>query len=288
MLAPPAQAECLGSCMDRVVGGFFTTLGYGVLALVILIMLIRVNWRRAGLKLLAISALIAVGLPLVSQGWQAWVQHAMEGREIAGTPPDLAGRTVLVIIGRDGCASDPCPMALRGREGPTYVLQDWAVNDVDFAGPLVLSDLPLQQVTYAADQGGGYAMRKLTPSERAAAAAKIDYVVFAALPHSLVTGREFEAALRRNPALTGMADAERLRFAMGPLEPGSGKLDISTLRFDLLDLSRAHRALALPLALYRWVQMENVRTGLKEALAALCRMPDGTYDKPCSSTVIRW
>ena len=95
--ATPARAECLGSCLDDMAAALASIAAYGVIGIVLLVMLIRAKWRRAGLWGLGIVTVLAVGVPLISQAWVGWKLSRMEAREIAGEPPALATRTPLLI-----------------------------------------------------------------------------------------------------------------------------------------------------------------------------------------------
>ncbi|MDP3194688.1 hypothetical protein [Tabrizicola sp.] len=70
VLAGPARAECLGSCYDGLVTAFLSLVVYVLIGVVLLVMLARRKWRRAGLRGLALVVALAVGVPLVSQVWQ--------------------------------------------------------------------------------------------------------------------------------------------------------------------------------------------------------------------------
>lgn len=63
--------KCSGGCCAKALeGALLAMLGYGILGIVLLVMLIRAKWRRAGVRLFIAAVLLAVGLPLVSQGWR--------------------------------------------------------------------------------------------------------------------------------------------------------------------------------------------------------------------------
>ena len=80
LLAGPAQAECMGSCADDLMAALISILVYGLIGAILLIMVIRAKWRRAGLRGLAVVAVLALGVPLVSQAWMGWGGAMCGGR----------------------------------------------------------------------------------------------------------------------------------------------------------------------------------------------------------------
>jgi hypothetical protein len=251
-------------------------LAYALIAIVLLVMLARAKWRRAGLGALGVVLVLAVGVPLASQGWQSWKRSAMEGREVAGQPPALTGRGVLLIPQGEACYSDACMSVLIGRgDAGAYVLPEAALAGVDLTQPVPLADLPLQHWRAPGTVGGEALRRTLSAKERQGIAASIDYVVLTGEPFYLSTSGPMEAALRTHPDLRGMRAGELLRFAMGPMTPGV--LTLAELRFDVLDLWLVDPALAIPLAPGNLQSARNISVGVEAAAKVLCwvRGPTG-------------
>ncbi|MFN3992032.1 MAG: hypothetical protein ACK4IU_03885 [Tabrizicola flagellatus] len=143
--AGPARAECLGACANDLLAALVSILVYALIGIVLLVMLIRPKWRRAGLWGLGLSVLLALGPPAVSQGWQAWKLRAVEAREVVGDPPSLAQRKPLLIAPRPYCRDEVCGEVLRRRgQGPVYVVPGEALTGMDLSGPVALADLPLE------------------------------------------------------------------------------------------------------------------------------------------------
>lgn len=279
--AGPARAECLGACADDLLAALVSILVYALIGIVLLVMLIRPKWRRAGLWGLALSVLLALGLPLVSQGWQAWKLRAVEAREVVGDPPSLAQRTPLLIAPRPYCRDEVCGEVLRRRgEGPVYVVPGEALTGMDLSGPVALADLPLE--TWSEDPATGEILRRaLTPDERRAAAEKIDYLVVTSWLYGEDGPGPVEAALRRNPGLAGMGTGEAVRLLLAPLPAGEGILSLAALRPDYLDLSLQDRALAFPLAPRNTQAADNGPAGVEAAMRALCPEEIGEADSEC-------
>ena len=286
VLALPARAECLGSCMDQLETALATVAVYGVTGIVLLVMLIVRKWRRAGLWSLAVAAVLALGVPLASQAWQGWALWRMQGREVTGTPPAMAERVPLLIPVDGPCRDDACSVLLgqRGRAG-TFVLPPEALAGVDLAAPLMLTDLPLELWIQPQDMYVDPVVRLLTPEERQAAVARIDYLVITAEPNYLSEPGPIEAALAGNPALAGRGPDEVLRLAMAPLAPGVGRLSLADLRFDLLDLSLMQRALALPLAPLNRKSARNSPAGVEAVIKALCPWTEDGEDWACRNAL---
>ena len=276
-LAAPVQAECTsGGCYDGLVIMFASMLGYALIAIVLLVMLARRKWRRAGLRALAVVLVLAVGVPLASQGWQSWKLAAMEGREVAGQPPALTGRGVLLIAQGAACYSDACMSVLIGRGAAgVYVLPETALAGLDLTQPVPLADLPLQHWRAPGTVGGEALRRTISTEERQRLAGSIDYVVLTGEPFYLSTPGPLEAALRTHPDLRGMRAGEILRFAMAPMTPGI--LSLTELRFDVLDLWLVDSALAVPLAPGNRQSARNTFVGVEAAAKVLCwvRGPTG-------------
>lgn len=276
-IVPPgvAQAECLGSCLDGMVAALASIAGYAVIGIVLLVMLIRAKWRRAGLRTGAVVALLALCVPLVSQGWQAWKLNRMAGREVVGTPPDLTGRTLLYIAPDSECLYSPCEAVVAGRgKAGAYVLRAKALAGLDLSQPIALADLPLE--FWARPDSHSYEVRSrvLTPDQRRTAAGRIDYLIVTGWSFYRAQPGPVEAALRGNSALSGMGKSELVRFLMAPLDPGQGSLSFADLSFDLLDLSLTDDALAIPLAPLNYQMADNTFAGAGVAAKALCPAAD--------------
>jgi hypothetical protein len=281
-----AGAECVSqACNDELTTFVLTAAAYLIAALVLLVMLLRRKWRRAGLWALAVAVGLTVGVPLASQAWQALKLRAMEGREVVGTPPALADRAPLLIAATTGCLNDLCGAMLAARGArPSYVLPLAALIGTDLTRPVRLSDLPLEVWTETADEPRKPRMRVLTTEERQVAAAEIDYLVLSSLPSFFSKAGAIEAGLRLNPALAGMRDGELLRLAMAPLQPGAS-LSLPELRFDILDLWLVDEALALPLGPDSLQRVKNRTAGVEEAVKAICPTVDGEVDWFCRNAL---
>ncbi|MGL4237623.1 hypothetical protein [Tabrizicola sp.] len=274
--ALPARAESIGgySGLGVALASFAV---YGLIAVVLLVMLIRAKWRRAGLWSLGVVATLAIGPPFLSQSWQAWKLSAMEGREIVGKPPSLASRTPLFIAHRSVCDEvydDACAAAIVGRGEPgVYFLDSDALDGIDLTKPVALADLPLEFWNSEKEIEGDPQIqsRPLSPSERTEAAGRIDYVVImwpGGWPYPIAEA--LDLALRSNPTLNGMRTGESMNIGLAPLDPALGVLSFADLRFDLLDLLLWDDALALPLAPENRQPARNDIAGAAVAAEALC------------------
>ena len=131
-LAAPARAECMGSCLDGMVAALASIVVYGVIGIVLLVMLIRQKWRRAGLRSLAVVAVLAIGVPLLSQAWQLGRAWLLDRHEIVGPLPDLSARTPLVIVAGGAGQYGACGALLWGRTGKAvYLLRVEALAGLD-------------------------------------------------------------------------------------------------------------------------------------------------------------
>lgn len=274
----PAQAECLGSCADGLVGALVAMLVYGTLGLVVLVMLIREKWRRGGVRLLGGTVLVAVGLPLASQGWLAWKLRGMESLEITGTLPDLTGKTPLLISDSiTACYYDACGLLLAGRgEAGTVAVPISALAGLDPSQPIDLAQLPLELWQPPSTGSSEATARQLTNDERRAAAAKIDYLILLGNPWYSDEPGPIEAALRLRTGMDGLGASERASIALGPVS--DGKLELATMSLDLLDLWLADEALALILAPYNTQDPGNEiagRDGVEDLLCTEAALKQG-------------
>lgn len=281
-LALPARAECLGQgCYDGLVTALAAIVLYGLIAIVVLVMLIRRKWRRAGLKTLAVVLLLALGVPFLSQSWQGLRSWSMTGREVAGTPPPMAGRVPLLIADKSRCHHDACEAVLHGRQGSgVFALPLDALARLEPGQPLVLADLPLEHWSIREPGHAEPSSRWLSLEERQAAAETIDYIVIAGRPFYLSEPGPIEAALGGHPALQDLARHEIVKLAMAAVGPG-GTVDLTSLRFDILDLWLVHEALGYPLAVGNLRGPRNPVAGLDRAAQALCPSFDGTGEWTC-------
>jgi hypothetical protein len=285
--ATPARAECLGSCLDDMVAALVSLLVYGLIGIVLLVMLIRAKWRRVGLWSLAVVAVLAVGVPLVSQGWIALRLRAVESREVVGTPPPMSDRTPLMIAPDEYCLGDGCATVLDGRGAAgVHVVLSRNLQGVDLTQPVPIADLPLEYWSRPAP-GGEAVRRDLTPSERQAVAGQIDYLIVVSRPYYMDDPGPVEAGLRLNPALGGMGEGEAVRLLLAPLATAEARLSLATLRFDLLDLTLQDRPLAIPLAPRNRRGAGNAATGTETAARAICPLSAGQPDANCLSLLER-
>lgn len=285
--ARPVRAECLGACGDDLMAALISILVYGVIGFVLLVMLIRTKWRRAGVRWLGIIAVLALGVPLVSQGWIAWKLRATEAREVVGTPPPLSSRTPLLIAPDEYCSGSACEMVLRAKGAAgTYVVQTRALDDMDLSQPIPLADLPLEVWSEPATTDKA-ARRVLNPAERQKAAGEIDYLVVTSWPYYQADPGPVEVALSANPLLSGMGTGDSVRLLLAPLGPDAGVLSFATLRPDILDLSLMDRALAIPLAPRNTQGAGNSAVGVIEAAQAICPARTGEALANCQTLLDR-
>lgn len=277
----PARAECMGGCLDELVGALIAILVYGLIGLVVLIMLIREKWRRGGLRLLIATLVIALGVPLVSQGWQAWQLQGTKGREVAGQPPVLQGKVGLLID--DGyyvCGYGPCaPMLWSLGETGAYGLPFEALAALDLTKPIPLANLPLQLWQHPTDGTATIRSRPLTQAERQEAAARIDYLVLTQQDNFTENFGPVEAALSQSPDLTDLRANERVALLMAPLS--GGRLTFSDLHLDLLDLTLNSEALTIPLAPYHTQTPANETVSQAALVQVYCPVGGAMVDWEC-------
>lgn len=284
LAAGRARAECLGSCADDLAAALFSIVVYGLIGIVLLVMLVRRKWRRAGVWALGTIALLAVGVPLVSQAWGRWTLRGMEGREVVGTPPALAGRTPLLLTPDEYCLDSACEAVMRGRGAAgVHVVLTRALDGLDLIPAVSLAALPLELWVQPVP-GGEITRRVLSAAERREAADRIDYLVVTTWPYSSPDPGPIEAALRANPALSGMGESEAVRLLLAPIQPKAG-LALASVKPDLLDLTLGDRPLAIPLAPRNRQGAGNGPVGVEAAVGAIC--PASDPDGICRSLVER-
>jgi hypothetical protein len=270
LVTGPVRAECLGACASDLAAAFFSLVVYGLIGIVLLIMLIRAKWRRKGLWGLGIVAVLALGVPLISQAWLSWKLRGVEAREIVGEPPVLAAWTPLLITPDDYCSDNACEAVLRGRGAAgAYVILTRALDGMDLSQAVPLADLPLE-VWSPLTASGELPRRTLTPAERQEAAGRIDYLIVTTWPYYPADPGPIEAALRLNPEVSGMGPGEAVRLLLAPMDPGLGTLTLSAVRPDVLDLNLLDKALAIPLAPRNYQRAENRSIGVDAAARAVC------------------
>jgi hypothetical protein len=273
LMASSAQAECLGACAKDLEAALFSILVYGLIGIVLLVMLIRAKWRRAGLWGLGIVTVLAIGVPLASQAWLNWKLRSVEAREIAGEPPVLATKTPLLITPDEYCSDNACEAVVRGRGAAgVYVILTQELEGIDLTQPVAIADLPMEMWAQAT-VGGEIQRRVLTAEERQELARRIDYLVVTSWPYYPADPGAIEAALRSNAAVPGMGAGEAVRLLMGPVNP-AGVLALATVQPDLLDLSLQDRSLAIPLAPRNDQPAGNSATGVDAAARAICPSVD--------------
>ena len=264
----------MGSCASDMAAALISLAAYGVIGIVLLVMLIRAKWRRAGLWALGAGLVVALGVPLVSQAWLAWKLRAMERHEVVGAPPPLADVTPLMITPDSYCRDSLCGAVLQGRgSAGIYVLPEAALDGVDLTRPIPLAGLPLEDWSWSVTGEGE--RRVLSEDERRAAAERIDYLVVTSWSHAQGEPGAIEAALRRNPALEGLSPDAKLRLLLAPLPSVADGLSFTTMGFDLLDLTLTDHALALPLAPRNTQRAANGPAGIEEAVASICATGEG-------------
>ena len=276
LLAAPsaAQAECLGpNCYAGLGWIVAAAVVVGLLGIVLLIWLM-VRWGR-GFRIFVLVVLAAtIGLPLLSQAWLDRKVRAMEAREVVGAPPLLSSVTPLLIASKDQCSWNACEAILRsiGPQG-IIVLPLEVLEGLDLSAPLDLASLPLQNWAAPPEAGGSVDMRRLSPVMASDIAPKIDYLIYTRSTEYDLPPGVMDLAFAKNPALSGMRKTEMVRFAMAPLPSGTGTLSLTSLQFDLLDLSMDDRALGLPLMPDNWEAVQNDNPTGEAASRAVCK-PD--------------
>lgn len=245
----PAQAECF-NCGYGTAIAMAVAVALAVLGLVMLVVVkLGIGWTIKW----AIGALVlAVAIPpLVIDGLHARKQRAFEELDHVGPLPRLADKTPLVILGGDlmSCPDSLTRLVRAGAAEGVLTLPLSTVETTDFAKPVPLADLPIARHTSAVETvDGGSAVdqeeavfteqRKfdrvtpLSTDDKAAAVAKIDYLIIAQCGDS----HAFFDAFQGVPTLQDVTDHFDVELALAPIEKGSGMLSVGALTFDLLDL----------------------------------------------------
>ncbi|NJS40034.1 MAG: hypothetical protein HC783_14610 [Rhodobacteraceae bacterium] len=288
-LGTTARAECFSGCGY---GTLIAIIVLGGLALVGLILFVMVKLGAGWLiKWVVGAAVLAVAVPpIVIAILHSHRQRVFEARDLAGPLPRLADRTPLVIIGGDlfQCPP-PVERYIRAWAGKgVIVLTTWPIEGIDFTKPVALADLPLSLHVGGRTgtdpdaenpyKGYSYHVRSLTPEQRQAAAASIDYVVVAECSQRHDIFRAFAA----NPALQEPADRFEVELAMAPVAKGSGTLSIPDLRFDLLDLGYLGYTEGFLFAEGQVGGRNSVPYDLATLEAALCLRANGTLVAGCA------
>lgn len=273
-LSGPVWAECTsGGCYDGLAQFLLAVAGYGLVAIILLVLLLVRPWRRMGLRGLALAAALAVGVPLLSQGWQRVQSWWMERGEVARDLPAMSQRTPLLVAEDWTCESGLCAAVLQGRGvAGVLALPIGELEQRDTAAPLVLADLPLELWTRG--EGGTVRRRVLGATERAEAAARIDYLILA----TPAWYRNGPGPLERGIAL---GQGVLVRLGMAPIAAGPGQVALDALDFDHLDLVLTRRALAVPLAPGNWTTLWNEPLDPEAVARSLCGSGAGGPDWAC-------
>lgn len=288
-LSSTAQAECLGGCGY---GGLIVIIALGGLALLGLVFLVMVKLGGGWLVKWVIGAtVLAVAVPpIVIAILHSHRQRVFEERDLAGPLPRLADRTPLFIIGGDlfQCPR-PVERYIRAWAGKgVLVLTTWPIEGIDFTKSVALADLPLSLHVGGRTgkdpdaenryKGDSYHVRSLSPDQRQAAAASIDYVVVAECSQQ----HDIFEAFRDNPALQDTAERFEVELAMAPVAKGSGTLSIPDLRFDLLDLGYLGYTEGFLFAEGQVGGSNRAPYDAAALAAALCLRADGTPVEGCA------
>ncbi|WP_151717273.1 hypothetical protein [Gemmobacter serpentinus] len=287
LLPQAARAECLGQgCYDGLIWALLSLAAYGALLLVVIVLAILRKWRVLG-RMLLVVLVLAVGVPLLSQGWQAVQLWRMERHEVTGTPPALDSRKVLMIAPRN-CSYHACEAVLRGAwEAGALVLPADALSGLDLTESLDLRQLPLERWWHPQANPSSEMVQKLLTQAERAEVTTVDYLVIAAAPYYLSEPGVVEAALRDNPSLSGIGGGTVVKLGLAPLAT-PGQLSLRDLRFDILDLWAAGQALGLPLAAGNWQSADNTMPEemWDRAARAICPASlDGALDYNCSEAL---
>jgi hypothetical protein len=279
-LPGPLLAECTsGSCYDGIANFLVSVALYGLIGIVLLVMLAVGKWRRAGLRGLALVAALAIGVPLLSLGWQRVQLWWMERGEVLGVLPRMSERTPLLIAEDWTCDSGLCAAVLQGQGAAgVMALPLDALADRNMAMDLVLADLPLERWTRGT--GGVLRRRALSEAERAKAALDIDYLILSQVTWYGSGRGPLEQGL-------GLGQGVLLRLAMAPVNKGLGRANLGELPFDYRDLVLIRSALAIPLAPGNWTRLWNEALAPDAVAQSLCGMAGAKPDWACSDAAWR-
>lgn len=279
-LPGPVCAECTsGNCYDGIVSFLLSLAAYGLVGIVLLVMLAVAKWRRAGLRGLALVAALAIGVPLLSLGWQRMQLWWMERGEVLGELPRMSERVPLLIAEDWTCESGLCAAVLQGQgaAGVTALPVD-ALEGRDMASDLVFADLPLEQ--WSRGPGGILQRRTLGEAERAAVARDIDYLILSQVTWYGSAPGPLERGL-------DLGEGVLLRLAMAPVGKGSGRVSLHELDHDYLDLVLVRAALGIPLAPGNWTTVWNDALAPEAVAQSLCGVAGAEPDWTCSDATWR-
>jgi hypothetical protein len=280
MSPSPLLAECTsGGCYDGIANFLLSVAAYGLIGIVLLVMLAVGKWRRAGLRGLALVAALAIGVPLLSLGWQRVQLWWMERGEVLGVLPRMSERTPLLIAEDWTCESGLCAAVLQG-QGPAGVtaLPVEALEGRDMASGLTLADLPLERWSRGAE--GILQRRTLGEAERAAAARDIDYLILSQVTWYGSVSGPLERGL-------DLGKGVLLRLAMAPVDMGSGRVSLRELDYDYRDLVLIRAALGIPLAPGNWTTIWNDALAPDAVAQSLCGGDGAKPDWTCSDAAWR-
>jgi hypothetical protein len=276
----PLLAECTGGgCYDGIAAFLISVALYGLIGSVLLVMIAVGKWRRAGLRGLALVAALAIGVPLLSLGWQRVQLWWMERGEVLGVLPRMSERTPLLIAEDWTCESGLCAAVLQGQGAAgVMAVPIEALEGLDPASDLVLADLPLEQWFRRPD--GILQRRTLGEAERAEAARDIDYLILSQVTWYGSTSGALERGL-------DLGEGALLRLAMAPLDKGSGRVSLRELDYDYRDLVLTRAALGIPLAPGNWTTVWNDALAPDAVAQSLCGVAGAEPDWACSDAAWR-
>ncbi len=264
----PARAECLGGgCYDGLVLFFVIGLLYLLAALAVLVLLI-LRRLRAAVILLATGLVLGIGVPVLASVWSGIQVWRSERLEIAGSPPNLATRTPLLIHAGYRC-SDLCRIVVEGAGGRGIIaLPAVAASEQDLVllPPTGETTLPQGAEPHEAAASGGedvlagqglelwrlseetgeITRAPLTGAAQAGFLANVDYlVVTGPVWGGIEPGLDVSQRLAQSPVLAELPARARPRIVLAAL-PAAGALDFSALNPDLMELRDHSRVLGLP------------------------------------------
>jgi hypothetical protein len=280
LAASPAWAECTsGGCYDGIAAFLLSIALYGLIGIVLLVMIAVRRSRRAGLRGLALVAGLAVGVPLLSLGWQRVQLWWMESGEVLGDLPRMADRSPLLIAEDWTCDTALCSAVLlgQGAKGVVALPLD-ALQGREEVSDLVLAELPLEH--WIKGEGGILRRRELSETERALVAQGIDYLILSTPTWHGSGPGPLEQGL-------GLGKGVVLRLAMAPVVKGSGRIDLEGVKPDYLDLVLVRAALGIPLAPGNWTTVWNDALAPEAVARALCGQGAAEPDWACHDAAWR-